>query len=182
MLSSKDVSDMLGMKPVTVRKYCLALESAGYSVKRDANGNREFTELDVMVIREVQALQNKTGVSVQRCADVIAGRHNRPSENVAPAVIEQSETQYAERYGDVMEIMRSQQELIQRQADELERLHKRMDDQSANLTAILREVLETRRMVAAAQAKKKWQFWRKDNVFPDMNDPEIVWKMKHDGK
>ncbi|WP_254184742.1 DUF3967 domain-containing protein [Micrococcus luteus] len=65
------------------------------------------------------------------------------------------------------------------QAAELERLHKRMDDQNANIAVILREILETRRMVAAANDKKWWQFWRKSLVLPDLSDPETVWRLEN---
>lgn len=181
MLKTKDIADILGVETVTVRKYAKALEDAGYIVHRSESGHREYTEIDATAFRELKTICEQTGMTVERSAFAVVARAARASASVAPAVVSQENQvalQYAEQYGEVMEIMRSQQELIQRQNDELARLHSRMDDQNANITAILREVLETRRMVAASRAKKPWQFWKKDTVLPDLNDPEVVWKMK----
>lgn len=184
MLKSKDIAEILGIETVTVRKYAAALESAGYIVQRDANGHREFTEIDATAFRELQALQQRTGLTVEKCAEVIATRHKEASDIVAPAVVEPKSPvliQYEERYNEMIQVMQSQQELIQRQTAELDRLHERMDEQNTSISTILREVLETRRMVAAAaQPKKRW--WKRNKSDINEPDPEAAWKRKQEIK
>jgi hypothetical protein len=55
-------------------------------------------------------------------------------------------------------------------------MNKRMDEQHGNISLILREMQETRRLVAAASNKKWWKFWEKEQ--PDGPDPEAVWNRK----
>jgi len=179
MLATKEIAEILGVKTNTIRKYAAALEAQGYSVERDANGNREYTQLDATVFRELQALQQRTGLTVEKCSEVVAARHRGAPVSVAPVVNDgnnQQIMQHDERYTELMQI-------INRQSDELSRVHDRLDQQNANISIILREVLETRRMVAAAGVKRWWQFWKKElPEFQEGPDPEAVWKRKEDIK
>lgn len=183
MLETKDICDILGVKSNTVRKYALALESWGYVIKRDASNNREYTEVDATAFRELQALQKKTGLTVEKCAEVIANRHRDASDSVAPTVFQSENTQVTQhdgQHGQLLQMYNAMVEHNERQAAELERLHKRMDDQNANISVILREVLETRRMVAAAQQKKRW--WQRKKTDEHEPDPESQWKRKQEIK
>lgn len=183
MLETKEIADILGVHSNTVRKYALALEAQGYVIQRDDNNDRKYSDIDATVFRELQALRKRTSLPVEKCAEVIAARHREPSESVLPAVNEpdsvqivQHSTQHAELIGAVQSLV----ELNQKQADELARVHKRMDDQNNNISVIMREILETRRMVAAANSRKWYQFWKKDTVLPDLDDPETLWKMQRE--
>lgn len=178
MYKTTEISEILGVKPGTVRKYAGALEAAGYSVTKSGSGHRDYSEEDATAFRELQALCQRSGMTVDVAAEVVAARRLRASESVAPAVISPDNARlehYEKRYNEILEI-------AQRQADELERVHKRMDEQNAHISVILREVLETRRMVAASQDRKWWQIWRKNLALPDLEDPETVWKLHGKGK
>lgn len=182
MLGTKEISELLGVKAVTVRKYAAALEKAGYIVSRSGSNHRTYSEEDATAFRELQALCERSGMTVEVAAEVVAARHQRASESVAPAVIPQNQQEserYAERYEQMLQAVGSLLDQNEVQAAELARVHKRMDDQNANMAVILREVMETRRMVAAANEKRWWQFWRKDLALPDLNDPETVWKLEN---
>lgn len=181
MLGSKEISQIIGVKAVTVRKYAGELEKAGYSVKKSESGHREYTEEDATVFRHMKALCEQSGMTVEMAAKVVAAKHLQAHESVAPAVISgagQAVERYEERYNELVQAMGLLSEQNQQQAAELERVHKRMDEQNANISVILREVLETRRMVAAANDRKWWQIWRKPMVLPDLDDPETRWKLQ----
>lgn len=180
MLGTKEICEIIGVKPSTVRKYAGELEKAGYSVSKSASGHREFSDEDATVFRHMKALCDQSGMTLELAANVVVSRHGRAHESVAPAVIEQENQalqRYDKRYEDMIESMGQMMELNERQEAELGRLHKRMDDQNANIAVMMREVMETRRMIAAAHEKKWYQFWRKSLVIPDLNDPETVWKL-----
>jgi DNA-binding transcriptional MerR regulator len=180
MLETKEIAEVLGVHSNTVRKYALALEKQGYVIHRDDNNDRKYSDIDATVFRELQALRQRTHLSVERCAEVIAARHKEPSESVLPVVKETDSNQIVQhdiQHDELVSTVQSLLDLNRQQAAELERVHKRLDDQNNNVSVILREVLETRRMVAAANARKWWEFWKKDSVLPDLNDPETLWKM-----
>lgn len=164
MKKTKDIAAFLGVESVTVRKYCGALEKHGYIVFKEGNGQRKYSDEDATVLQELKALCERSGMTVDTASEVVAARHNRENEFVAPAIIgdvKQDIKRYEKRYDQMMVTVCSLVEHNERQAAELDRVNKRMDEQNANISVILREVLETRRMVAAANAKKWWQFWRK---------------------
>ena len=166
MKKTKDIAEFLGLEAVTIRKYCGALEKYGYIVFKDGNGQRQYNDKDATVLQELKALCERSGMTVDSAAEVIATRNLRSYDVVAPSVLEpdnQALMRYDKRYEQMTEIVKTMAERNERQAAELERIHKRMDDQNANITVILREVLETRRMLAAANDKKWWKFWRKSN-------------------
>lgn len=190
MLGTKEIAEILGVKAVTVRKYAGALEKAGYIVGRGESGHREYTQNDATVFRELQALCERSGMTVNMSAQAVVSRVMKERGSVSHGVVpvnNSTEIQYAERYNELMTFMQgisehnqNQAELLAKQAEEIDRLHKRMDQQNNNISVMLREVLDTRRMVAAANDKKWYQFWKKRTVLPDLDDPETVWKMKRE--
>lgn len=182
MLGTKEISEIIGVKAVTVRKYAGELEKAGYSVKKSESGHREYSEDDATAFRHMKALCEQSGMTVELAAKVVAAKHQQANESVAPMVVTdsiQAVERYEKQYGMLLELVQQMGEQNQQQAAELERVHKRMDEQNANISVILREVLETRRMVAAAADKKWYQFWRKPMVLPDLSDPETRWKLQN---
>lgn len=179
MLGTKEICEIIGVKASTVRKYAAALETAGYVVHKGDSGHREYTEEDATVFRHLKALCDQPGMTVELAANVVVSRHQRAHESVAPMVVTPDNhlvERYEERYNELFEVMKKMGEQNQQQAEELARVHKRMDEQNANISVILREVLETRRLVAATSARKWWKFWgRKD---PSLPDPEVAWNKK----
>lgn len=172
MLATKDIAEILKIEAVTVRKYARSLEDAGYNVKHDANGRREYSDTDVTALRELQALRERTGLTVDKCAEVVAARHRGASEGVTLAtndVDRKTIEQYEERYNEMVKLIESTNE-------QNERILKRFEDQNNNISVILREVLETRRLISAKNEKKWWEFWKKEILATD--DPEYIWREK----
>lgn len=172
MYGSKEIAAILGVKPVTVRKYAAALEDAGYIVERSDSGHRVYSEVDATVYRELQALCERSGMTVEKAAMVVATQHVRARGSVAPAVIEQQNAiaqRYEERYTEMMGIIETLKE-------QNERLNKRMEEQNTNVSVILREILETKKLLIEKNNRKWWKFWGKGAQVVDPNDPEQAWK------
>lgn len=165
MKKTKDIAAFLGLEAVTIRKYCGALEKYGYIVFKDGNGQRQYDDKDATVLQELKALCDRSGMTVDAAAEVIATRNIRSLGVIAPPVLEpekQELMRYDKRYDQMMETVKVMAERNERQAAELERLHKRMDEQNANISIVLREILETKRLMASAENLKKkkwWNFW-----------------------
>ncbi|MEK4240360.1 MerR family transcriptional regulator, partial [Paenibacillus sp. FSL H7-0714] len=87
MLGTKEISEILGVKAVTVRKYAGELEKAGYSVIKSESGHREFSEEDATAFRHMKALCEQSGMTVELAAKVVAAKHLKATESIAPMVI-----------------------------------------------------------------------------------------------
>lgn len=188
LIESKDMADILRVEAVTVRKYSDILEKAGYTIIRNDSGRRMYSEKDATMFRQLQELRQHSGMSLEKAAKYLVTRDRMDNETVAHTEIQPIQeqlTRYEERYDELKRMMmsleeqnRSQAEQNERQAEELKQLHKKMDDQNNNISVILRDVLESKRMLLAAaeQQKKKsrWKFWQKD----EDPDPEKAWNKK----
>ncbi|RGL29685.1 DUF3967 domain-containing protein [Paenibacillus polymyxa] len=152
--------------------------------------NREYNEQDVTIMKELTTLCNRSGLGVEKAAFVVVTRFKErltdDTEKSFPAVVTPEERQI-ERYGETLHIIETIKEqnaaLIEhmnRQDEEIARLHKRMDEQNHNLSVILRESLEAKRMIAATQERKWWNFFRRSPDKPDQGerDPETEWNRK----
>ncbi len=69
----KDVCEVMSMKEGTLRKYCGALEKAGYSFVKTDNGYREFTEKDVMTLEQVRDTIVNERLSLEDSIDKVLG-------------------------------------------------------------------------------------------------------------
>ncbi|MEE4565937.1 DUF3967 domain-containing protein [Paenibacillus polymyxa] len=189
-MKTADMARFLDVQAVTVRKYATALEKAGYLFERIDGKNREYNEQDVTIMKELTTLCNRSGLGVEKAAFVVVTRFKErltdDTEKSFPAVLTPEERRI-ERYGDALQIIQtiSEQnaaliEHMNHQDEEIARLHKRMDEQNHNLSAILRESLEAKRMIAATQERKWWNFFRRSPDKPDQGerDPETEWNRK----
>lgn len=156
-LTTKDLGEKLGVEAVTIRKYALALEKAGHSVNRDANDNRVYSEQDAMVFQQLKTIRERSGLTVEKSAEVVVAKLREASVSVSPAVIEAENTnlaRYDERYneiaGQLVEVLKVNRALGER----LERMEERQLHQNENLTIILREMLEVKQAIVAAKENR----------------------------
>ncbi|WP_178076139.1 MerR family transcriptional regulator [Paenibacillus oralis] len=181
MLGTKEISEILKVKPVTVRKYAAALEKAGYIVQRDDNGNRVYTQNDATAFRELQALCERSGMTVENSAEVITARTLRATQAESSAVVPtngQAVMQYDPRYDELINTINNLVNQNSKILEQNERMAERMAEQNANLTQIMREVTETKRMIAEKQ-RKSWKFWERNKQPTDpQSDPELAWKKR----
>lgn len=165
-IGPKDMANILNIKPVTVRKYSEILERAGYVITRSESGRRQYTQKDATVFVQMKELCERSGMTIEAAANYVVAHDMKENGTIATLEIsppEQSVIQYEERYNEIKQFMMSLEEQNRNQEHELDRLHQRMDEQNSNLTVLLREVLETRRMLASAEEERRnaWKFWRR---------------------
>lgn len=67
-LKPAQVASELNISSSTLRKYCLLIESEGYTFKRDAKNSRQFEETDVMTLRNLITLIKTDGVTLENAA------------------------------------------------------------------------------------------------------------------
>lgn len=153
---TKEVAKRLQVEPVTIRKYTQILEDKGYLYKKDDRGWRMFSEEDIKGL-EYLCLLKLNGQSLEDAAEHIASLY---SSNLA---ISQPYMALQDR-DPVLDFMKRQEDFnrellkrLDRQEQYIENNLKKRDEQ---LLTSIREIQETKLLVAANQRGKWWQFWK----------------------
>lgn len=159
--TTKDIADMLGVEPVTVRKYAQALEHAGYNVARINGKDRRYTDEDVMTLRYMQTIRSRSGLSVEAAAiasqakKVADTRKKNDSENIGDLVeFDRYDKQYDALAEQVASLVEMNRQLVER-LDRRDEYEKKRDDQVIEMLAAIREQKEVMRQLAAAQNSKR---------------------------
>lgn len=185
MHKTADVARIVGVKSVTVRKYAMALEKCGYSVSHSASGHREFSDTDIIALQELIALQKRTGLTVEKCAEVIAARHSQASESVAVQPISEESTtlqQYDERYS---QLLRSFEQVVAKQDETIMRLNEQNQLLKEQRHDIIGELLIVRTLLEHKQKKNIFKsamnfFKKNEPEEPEqLRDPEKEWNKRH---
>lgn len=111
--ATKDISNIIGIAPPTVRKYSQALEKAGYSFIKNEKGFRIFIDEDIFVFNELKSISNDKTMSVQKIAEMIVfnqrqeAQHKTTSDTlkIMQSASENSNdiVQYDARYNELLE-------------------------------------------------------------------------------
>ena len=91
--ATKDISNIVGIAPPTVRKYSRALEKAGYSFIKNEKGFRIFGDKDIFVFNEMKRMSKDEAIPIEKIVKLI--------------VSNQSQTMQQEESSDVLEITQS---------------------------------------------------------------------------
>lgn len=83
--ASRDMANTLGVETVTVRKYALALEKAGYVFERSSGDHRLFSERDAIAMQHLKALRERSGMSIETAAIAVTTRLSEASNSVTLA-------------------------------------------------------------------------------------------------
>lgn len=185
MIGTKEVAAILGVKDVTVRKYAMALEAAGYSFERIGGKNREYSEVDVTVFQQLVTICNHSGLNISAGAELVASKYSSSFDAHTSVAVARVETgniemeRYAERYVDLENTVKSlsmQNEQIMQQN---ESLLSKISEQEDVLRLILEEIQGTTSLMVAQNEKKGLKFWKqwlsKESGGPD---PERFWKRR----
>lgn len=163
---SSDVARLLGISPNTLRKWSLALENAGYTFLRDDKNNRAYHDKDILAFRKLQDYLSKKMSMENAVIAVVSTFHQDQITATVPENAE-NDSRYDALQKKFDEYVQQQKafnqallEQLQKRDEHIESILKARDSQ---LMQTLQEVLETKKLLAAAQEKpkKKWyQFWK----------------------
>lgn len=151
-----EVAKNLGIGSSTLRKYCLALEEAGYSFERGNNNSRIFYHNDVATIERLIVAMRKKNLRLDQAI------------NLAMISVTKNEVATTEHIKTLVErIKRLEQlnlELIQRFDQQSKLLQEtdvqhiiREEQRDVQLMQILREIQDSSRLIGALEQKKL--FW-----------------------
>lgn len=168
---SKDTAEMLGIAPVTLRKWSAELEKQGWAFSKDAHDRRAYTQQDLVALRYLRDILRDRRESLENAAIAVVERYkNEETTEISLAAIQERppvDEQIKFLAAQQIEFMQRQEELnqklIQRLDDQERYIEERLKVRDEKLTQTLNEVLETKRLLAAAKQPppKKWyQFWK----------------------
>jgi len=162
---AKDVSLQLDMNPSTLRRWCIELEKAGYVFERNEHNQRIFYERDFNSFRKLKELLNKN-LSMDNAVHAVISMVQTQSQT--PTVQMKINDEVRLSKSDLREII--QQEIQKAIHEEREvmfqaferKLNDQIEKRDHQLLASIREIQETKLLVAAAEEKqKKWfEFWK----------------------
>jgi hypothetical protein len=176
--TTKEISLTLGIGDSTLRKWCLALEKSGYRFVRNDQNKRLFVEADLVILRHFQTLVQENNISLENAANVVVDRFGKGAfaDRTGIVPVEREEEQRDlmrsnELIKDLQEHIKVQQEYMERQESFNQELIRRLDHQQQyieerlnkrdeTLIQSLREVQETKKLIAATQEEKKGFFAR----------------------
>lgn len=139
---TSEVAKMLGMATTTIRKYSQSLESKAYSfTKGKGTGKtqaRLFTEKDVTVLRYLKEIREETNITVDRATSIVIERFGKGStQDALPKKTPETTKfeRYDEQHDEFKEILKYQNEIINKLADEVAELKEEVYNQNKQLEA-----------------------------------------------
>ncbi|MED3729428.1 DUF3967 domain-containing protein [Priestia filamentosa] len=155
-----EVASTLKIGSSTLRKYSLALEEQGYIFDRGMNNSRIFYQKDVAMIQRIMNAMNKKNITLEQAIKLAIS--SIPEDIVATAVRDKR----TESSIDVAMLERLERlekinlELVKRLEEQQRMLQERDTKRDEQLITVLREVQESKQLIAATKDKKWWEFWK----------------------
>lgn len=187
-----EVLKRLDLKDSVFKKYVFSLEKEGYSFQRNNLGHRLFTEEDIKALEMFLELISYDGMTIESVARKIGTANKKQIEPMGHDVMTGNDIDGHDAMTLMSVLLKEQEQRFVRLLQEQEQTFKneiqaikdsqiqevyelkktlleRMDDDTGTekrdeiLIQVMRDIRETKKMVAASQEdnkKKWWEFWR----------------------
>lgn len=154
--SPDDVTKSLRVSDSTLRKYALLLEKAGYSIEKNNQGQRWYSDADVMALRKFMTFSKSGGMNLEEAADAVywwskGGDVARPAtiDNAPPPAISEMADKVFNLFSSMTATIEQQEQERRQDMDRLTAVIERQAEEMGAMRAIL-ERLETEKEAAAA--------------------------------
>ena len=151
-----EVAKRLQMGKSTLRRWCLELEKQGYVFSKGEQESRALIEQDVLILEKIKELQSQGKKLDYAIKQVISGQKQ-------VLLISQSNPRSVDKDWQI-EKAQLKLELLAEIKQELlsseQRIFHKLEDRDQLLMQYVREIQETKKVMAATQQKKWWQFWK----------------------
>ncbi|MED4761229.1 DUF3967 domain-containing protein [Priestia megaterium] len=184
-----EVAKSLGIARSSLTKYCIALENKDYKFIRGSNNSRAFRSKDLVLLQRMKDLVQDKGMTMETAVNVVLSMlpeeertgavldENKviSSETISKEQEENTQIsflidklEYINEISDRLNSMekelkdiKAQNKILQDQNDELKiTVETSSSKRDENLLSLIREVQDTKKMIAASQEKKWWEFWK----------------------
>ena len=184
-----EVAKSLGIARSSLTKYCIALENKDYNFIRGSNNSRAFRSKDLLLLQRMKDLVQDKGMTMETAVNVVLSMlpeeertgavldENKVIPSETPSKEQEENNQisllmdkleYIDEISDRLNSMekelkdiKTQNKILQDQNDELKTtVETSSNKRDENLLSLIREVQDTKKMIAASQEKKWWEFWK----------------------
>ncbi|MEQ7808124.1 hypothetical protein C2I27_20365 [Priestia megaterium] len=184
-----EVAKSLGIARSSLTKYCIALENKDYKFIRGSNNSRAFRNQDILLLQKMKDLVQDKSMTMETAVNVVLSilpeeertgailKENKLiSQEYEPKEQEENnqlsvvmdKLKYIEEISDRLNSMekelkdiKTQNKILQDQNEELKiNVEASSNKRDENLIFLIREVQDTKKMIAASQEKKWWEFWK----------------------
>ena len=149
---SKEVAVHLGISPNTLRRWCLELESKGYSFERNNNDQRVFYDRDIVALSEVQNLLGQRQSMEDATKTVAVKYKDKENAEKMMGVIKETGDSIAlspEQLQNMLELAASRGAQLA-----LEKFNSTLEHRDRSLIHELRESLDQKRLETAFTAER----------------------------
>ncbi|MCM3165104.1 DUF3967 domain-containing protein [Metabacillus litoralis] len=166
----KEISLTLDIGDSTLRKWCIALENQGYQFIRNDQNKRVFVDANIVVLRHFKELVQNHSMQLNNAAMLVIDRFGKGTFSQGTDVVPVKNNSDLDRSNDeviskLMNYIEQQEERFEKQEQFnrtlLERLdqqqkyiEERLNQRDETLIQSLREVQETKKLIAAAEEKR----------------------------
>ena len=155
--TTKEIATLLDMAISTVRKYAQQLEKSGYTIKKTASKARTFTDNDIMVMRYLKDLRDKTNITVEQAASVVIERFRTNDEVSVITSNSSADSAHEMRYEEMELKLNIQAEQIKILSARLEELEKQSDKRYNILLKNMKKLVGAiRGLVKENKREKSW--------------------------
>lgn len=184
-----EVAKSLGIARSSLTKYCIALENKDYKFIRGSNNSRAFRSKDLLLLQRMKDLVQDKGMTMETAVNVVLSMlpeeerigaildENKEISTEIGSKEQEENTQisllmdkleYIDEISNRLNSMekelkdiKTQNKILQDQNYELKTtVETSSNKRDENLLSLIREVQDTKKMIAASQEKKWWEFWR----------------------
>ncbi|MEK6449722.1 DUF3967 domain-containing protein [Priestia aryabhattai] len=184
-----EVAKSLGIARSSLTKYCIALENKDYKFIRGSNNSRAFRSKDLLLLQRMKDLIQDKGMTMETAVNVVLSMlpeeerigaildenkvmtpettSKEQEENTQISLL-MDKLEYIDEISDRLNSMekelkdiKTQNKILQDQNYELRTtVETSSNKRDENLLSLIREVQDTKKMIAASQEKKWWEFWK----------------------
>jgi len=184
-----EVAKSLGIARSSLTKYCIALENKDYKFIRGSNNSRAFRSKDLLLLQRMKDLIQDKGMTMETAVNVVLsmlpeeeriGAILDENKVMSPEIVSEEQEEntqisllmdklgYIDEISDRLNSMekelkdiKTQNKILQDQNYELRTtVETSSNKRDENLLSLIREVQDTKKMIAASQEKKWWEFWK----------------------
>ncbi|WP_226530868.1 DUF3967 domain-containing protein [Metabacillus niabensis] len=167
----KEISLTLDIGDSTLRKWCIALENQGYQFIRNDQNKRVFVDANIVVLRHFKELVQNHSMQLNNAAMLVVDRFGKGTFSQGTDIVPAENIRDLDRSNDkiiakLMNYIEQQEErfekqeqfnrtLLERLDQQQQYIEERLNKRDETLVQSLREVQETRKLIAAAEEKRE---------------------------
>lgn len=145
--SPHEISELLGIRDSTLRKYSILLESNGYQFQRNKQNQRWYNDNDVIALRKLVTLKDNGDMSLKECAEAVCLWVKGEDVTQPSTVTHDGEQRHSNQVADIGEL----KELIHKQNELIAELMQRLEKETAARIETERKLFEKLKEISEGQ-------------------------------